>query len=340
VDSAEGDPLAESTHTVRKPGEAWEIPEEIHYNAWIAERTNQMMDQCAKDDKPFFLWASFFDPHPQYMVCEPYASMYDPAEVTVPEHTEGEFDDKPPYFKKALEEKPDFAAFAEKGGNGIHGAGSHLAGRETKAKKIAAMYGMMTMLDAYIGKILDNLDRLGLGEDTLVCYTSDHGDFYGQHGLTMKAIHHYEDLLRVPLIVRQTGTVPAGVRSASLQSTVDLAPTFMAMAGLPIPGTMQGVDESAVWKGKKATIRDHVIVENRHQPTTMNMRTFIDKNYKLTIHFNRSYGELYDLHKDPSELRNHWDDPEYAKVKADLLLRFLFGEMAKEPIPMPRIAGA
>ena len=62
-----------------KPGEPWEIPEEIHYNAWIAERTNALMEQYSEDDQNFFLWASFFDPHPQYMVPEPYASMYDPA---------------------------------------------------------------------------------------------------------------------------------------------------------------------------------------------------------------------------------------------------------------------
>lgn len=323
------------------PGEGhWNIPEELHYNAWIAERTQALMEQYHREDKPFFLWASFFDPHPVYMVPEPYASMYDPAQVTVPEHLPGEFDDKPPYFKRSQEPDPDFSDFDEPEGNGIHGSGSHLVSREVKARRIATMYGMVTMLDTYIGKILDRLEALGLADNTLVCLTTDHGDFWGQHGLTRKAIHHYEDLLRVPLIIRQPGVVPAGRVSDSLQSTVDLAPTFLGMLGLPVPRTMTGIDETPVWTGRRETLRDHVLVENQHQPTTLNLRTLITERYKITVHFNRRYGELYDLAEDPGEFRNLWDRPEAQALKQDLLLQFLHAEMARAPRPMPRIIGA
>jgi uncharacterized sulfatase len=274
------------------------------------------------------------------MVPEPYAGMYDPAEVTVPEHREGEFDDKPPYFALSQQANPDFSAFEEPGGNGIHGGGSHLRSREATAKSIAMMYGMMTMMDKYIGVILDKLDELGLTDSTLVCFTTDHGDFLGQHGLTAKAIHHYEDLLKVPLVVSLPGVVPEGRVSDALQSTVDLPQTFLAMAGLPVPRAMAGVTESDVWTGQCDALRDHVIVENQHQPTTMNMRTCIDARYKLTVHYNRAYGELYDLQEDPGEYRNLWDLPECRALKQDLLLKFLYGEMAKAPLPMPRIAGA
>jgi arylsulfatase A-like enzyme len=327
-------------HRQLQPGESWDIPEEIHYNAWIAERTNALMEQFSNNKQNFFLWASFFDPHPQYMVPEPYASMYDPKHVSVPEHRAGEFDDKPPYFRLSQDKNPDFGAFREPGGNGIHGAGSHLRSRETKAKDIAVMYGMMTMLDKYIGKILDTLDELGLAESTLVCFTSDHGDFWGQHGLVAKAIHHYEDLLRVPLVVSMPGQIPGGSVSESLQSTVDLPQTFLGIAGLPVPRSMTGVDESRVWLGQAGNIRTHVIVENQHQPTTMNMRTYINQRYKITVHYNRQYGELYDLEKDPGEYVNLWDKPACQDLKRDLLLAFLHGEMAKAPLPMPRIAGA
>jgi uncharacterized sulfatase len=327
-------------HDRLNPGDPWEIPEEIHYNAWIAERTNALMEAYQESEENFFLWASFFDPHPQYMVPEPYASMYDPEMVTVPEFREGEFDDKPPHFKLSQQEDPDFSAYREPGGNGIHGSGSHLRSREERAKNIAMMYGMMTMLDKYIGVILDKLDELGLTEDTLVCFTSDHGDLYGQHGLVAKAIHHYEDLLRVPLVVRMPGTIPAGRVSDALQSTVDLPQTFLSIAGLPVPRRMAGVDEKAVWMGEIETIREHVIVENQHQPTTMNMRTYINQRYKLTVHFNQRYGELYDLEVDPGEYVNLWDDPDSQELKQNLLLDFMHAEMAKAPLPMPRIAGA
>lgn len=323
-----------------QPGEAWDIPKDIHYNAWIAERTNALMEQYAKGEENFFLWASFFDPHPAYMVPEPYASMYDPAKVTVAEHREGEFDDKPRHFKLTQEEHPDWGAYQESEGNSIHGAGSHLRNRETKAKHVATMYGMMTMLDTYIGKILDKLEALGLAEDTLVCFTSDHGDFFGQHGLVAKAIHHYEDLLRIPLVVSLPGAIPEGKVSDALQSTIDLPETFLSIAGLPVPRTMAGMDVSREWFGREENLRTHVMVENQHQPTTMNMRTYINRRYKITVHYNHEYGELYDLEEDPGEYVNLWDKPACRDLKRDLLLAMIHGEMGKAPLPMPRISGA
>ncbi len=326
----------------RQEGETlWDIPEDLHYNTWIAERTNALLDQYRASGENFFLWASFFDPHPPYLVPEPYASMYDPAKVTVPEFREGEFADKPPYFQKAREANPDFSEFyTDADGNHMHGAGSHLRSREVRAKYIAASYGMMTMLDKYIGKILDHLDASGLAENTLVCFTTDHGDFLGQHGLVNKAIHHYDDLLRVPLVVRQPGRVPAGLVSDALQSTVDLAPSFLAAAGLPVPRTMSGLDATPVWFGDRPALRDWVMVENQHQPTTMNMRSFITGRHKITVHYGRAYGELYDLQTDPGEFVNLWDLPEHQDLKRDLLLQFVYAEMAKAPLPMPRIAAA
>ncbi len=335
-----GDPLTESPHTSPEPGEPWELPVEYHYNSWITERTNALMEEYARASQPFFLWASFFDPHPAYMVPEPYASMYDPDEVTVPEHRDGEFDDKPPYFRRALEEHPDFSDYLEEEGNAIHGAGSHRRSREQKAKSIATMYGMMTMLDDAIGTILEKMDELGIAGETLVCFTTDHGDFLGQHGLTAKAIHHYEDLIRVPLVVRRPGVVPRGVVSDSLQSTVDLPQTFLAMAGLPVPREMTGVDESRVWRGEVDTLRRHVVVENQHQPTTMNMRSLVTPRHKLTVHYGREHGELYDLVADPGEYVNLWDRPEAEELKSRLLLEFLYAEMEKAPLPMPRISVA
>ncbi len=335
------DKFNDSTHVHPKPGEAWRIPEEIHYNAWIAERTNAMLDEYHANGQNFFLWASFFDPHPAYMAPEPYASMYDPAVVTVPEHTPGEFDDKPPHFAMTQQANPDFSAYHnDPGGNHLHGAHSHLSPRDTKAKNIAAMYGMMTMLDAYIGKILDHLDALGLSDNTLIVFTTDHGDFYGQHGLTHKAMHHYEDLLRVPLIAVLPGQIPVGRACDELQSTVDLAPTFLSFAGLPVPRWMTGLDRAQNWRGDSSCARRHVIVENHHNPTTFHLETLVTRRYKITVYRNADHGELYDLETDPAELINLWDHPAHLQLKQELLLEFLQARMETQPMPMPRIYGA
>src|SRR5690606_4512528 len=114
---------------------------------------------------------------------------------------------------------------------------------------VAVYYGMVSFMDKYVGHILDALDRLGIADNTLVVYSSDHGDYLGQHGLCKKGAFHYEDGIRVPLIARWPGHIPVGRADASLQSLVDLAPTFLAAAGAPIPGLMQGVNQLPVWTG-------------------------------------------------------------------------------------------
>ncbi len=208
------------------------------------------------------------------------------------------------------------------------------------ARNIATYHGMMTLLDAGVGRILGRLEQLGLAEETLVVFTSDHGHFYGQHGLTAKGPFHYEDLVRVPFIVRWPGRVPAGRRSGALQSLVDLAPTFLAAAGIEIPDRMSGLDQTGAWSGEGRPVRDHVLVENRHQPTTLQAHTYIDHRHKLTVYRGAVYGELFDLQDDPGEIRNLWDEPGALGLKTDLLLKLATAEMAKEPRFMPRIAGA
>ncbi|GJM75858.1 sulfatase [Paenibacillus macerans] len=323
----------------------WPIPEKYHYNTWIAERTNARLEEHKTSGKPFFLWASFFDPHPEYLAPEPWDTMYDSEQLTIPALTPGEHDRNPPHFRLTQEEEPDFSHLMETG-FGIHGYRSHhyyeygAKKRLTdydKKKLVAVYYGMISLMDKYIGKILDKLDELGLAGDTLVVFTTDHGHFFGQHGLQAKGGFHYEDLIKLPFIVRYPGRVPAGKRSDAIQSLVDLAPTFLSFCGLPIPPTMTGVDQKNVWLGVSEQARDHAICEFRHEPTTIHQKTYVDARYKITVYYNQSYGEIFDLEKDPGELRNLWDEPGYEQLKSELLLKFVWAELGKEPLPMPRI---
>ena len=211
----------------------WKIPEKYHYNAWIAERTHAALEEYRNNGEPFFLWASFFDPHPKYLVPEPWDTMYDPDSLTVPKMLENEHEKNPPHFALTQQSKPDFSMYQEKEGNGMHGFQSHRIDRELLKKDIATYYGMISLMDKYIGKILDKLEELGLANDTLVVFSTDHGHFIGQHGLIAKGPFHYEDMIRVPFIVNHPGVVPAGATSDALQSLVDLPVTFLSMAGIP-----------------------------------------------------------------------------------------------------------
>lgn len=329
------------TGTRQSKDRTWAIPERYHYNTWITERSAALMNDHTAAEKPFFLWASYFDPHPPYLVPEPWASMYDPATVTVPELVPGEHDANPPHFQKTQQEQPDFEDWKrDPDGNGIHGFHSHLHDREEMAKNIAVYYGMISYLDHCIGQLLAELEASGAAEDTIVVFTTDHGHLFGQHGMIAKGAFHYEDLLRVPFIASWPGHFAAGERSDALVSLVDLAPTFLDCCGLPIPRCMTGVSQKAVWCGEAASARDHVLAENRHQPYSIHLQTVITERYKLTAYRNASYGELFDLQEDPRELRNLWDDPAHIELKAAMLLQLAQAGMVKEPLPMPRTAGA
>jgi len=318
----------------------WDIPERYHYNEWIAQRSIADLERHAADEQPFFLWSSFFDPHPPYLVPEPWASMYDPADLTVPALVPGEHERNPPHFRMTQEAQPDFSYLDEAEGSFCHGCKSHLHDRDALARQIAIYYGMVSYMDQAIGRIVDKLDALGLAENTLVVFTSDHGHLFGQHGMIAKGPFHYDDLLRVPFIVRQPGTVPAGVESDALQSLVDLAPSFCAHCGVDVPRVMSGVDQGPVWRGERERRREHVIVENHHQPHTMHLKSYIDQRWKLTCYHNEDFGELFDLRDDPDELHNRWDDPDYAERKAALLLRAVQYDMRQETTWMPRVSGA
>ncbi len=319
---------------------AWDLPERFHHSHWVGERACAHMRRYADRGQPFFLWASFFDPHPPYVVPEPWASMYEPADMeTTPRPADG-LRDMPLAHRLTQERNPDFAAWNEPGGRNVHGFHSHLHAPEAMQACMATYYGMTSLLDANVGRMLQVLDETGLAAGTLVVFTSDHGHFLGQHGLIAKGPFHYEDLIRVPMIVRQPGTVPPGRVSAALQSLVDYPSTFLAAAGGDVPSVMQGVSQWDVWRGAAAAAREWALVENRHNPTTVHLRTLVTDRYKLTVYRGSDDGELFDLEADPGETVNRFRDPGYAAVRARLAHRFLQAEMERESSPMPRVAGA
>ncbi|NQT88959.1 sulfatase-like hydrolase/transferase, partial [bacterium] len=256
----------------------WELPEPFHYTRWTGERARAFIERAVTADRPFFAMVNFHDPHPPYSVSEPWASMYDPDEMVPGELTPGEHDRNPIHFRMTQEEHPKFREMFWED-QGIHGAHSHLHDREELKKDMAVYYGMVSFFDDEIGKILDDLDRLGVADNTLVVFTTDHGHFLGQHGLTAKAIHHYEDLIRIPFIVRWPGRTPAGEVSQAIQNTVDLSPTFLAAAGLDVPGIMTGANQLDTWTGGDPA-RSWSITENRHTLTNFHMHSYVNQRYK------------------------------------------------------------
>ncbi|MHB1157113.1 MAG: sulfatase family protein [Phycisphaerales bacterium] len=327
------------SHDVRSRSDMhWKLPAELHYTTWTGERTRAQIERAHGAGEPFFCWSSYHDPHPPYVVPEPWASMYDPADMPIGSFVEGEFDHMPPPHRMTRETHADFKSFGQ-WTHYVHGYHSHRHDPDQLRAAMAIYYGMISFMDHQIGLTLDTLDRLGVADNTLVVFTTDHGHFLGQHGLTAKGPFHYEDVVRIPMLARWPGRIAAGQTSSAIQSLVDYAPTFVEAAGGETPIWMQGVSQLNCWS-TGAAARHWAMVENHHEGAGVHLRTFITDRYKLTLYRDRDWGELFDLRDDPHELRNRFDDPAFAEARCELMRRMLNAELEREPTRMPRITGA
>jgi arylsulfatase A-like enzyme len=180
-------------------------------------------------------------------------------------------------------------------------------------------------IDDSVGRLLDWLDRNGLATNTVVIYTSDQGFFLGDHGLYDKRFM-YEASVRMPFIVRWPGVIKPGTTEDAMAINPDFAPTFMELAGLPVPADMQGRSLEALLKGGHPTDwRSSYYYRYYHDPGDHNTRAHYGvrtETHKLIYFWKKDQWEMYDLVKDPDELHNLYDDPAQkdtvAKLKQEL----------------------
>ena len=181
-------------------------------------------------------------------------------------------------------------------------------------------------VDDNVGKLLDYLKESGLEQNTVVIYTSDNGFFLGEHGLFDKRFM-YEESMRIPFLVRWPGHIPAGSTSEALVANIDFAPTFLALAGEPIPADMQGRSLLPVWEGKAPSDwRTSIYYRYYHDPGHHNTRAHYGlrtATQKLIYYWKKDQWEFYDLTTDPQEMHNLHTDPaqqeNIAKLKAEML---------------------
>ena len=294
------------------------MPTEAHYSRWASTRAIEFLDGVGKEDAPFFLWVNFFDPHHPFVAPSEYLDRYDPDSLPDPVGFEGELAAKPPIQGRASAES--YAGFAR-------GFTSYTS-REIK-EIIAAYYAMVTLIDDEVKRILDRLDALGLADDTIVIFTSDHGEMLGDHQLLLKGPMLYDCAVRVPLIMRWPEHLPAGERRSDLVQWIDLTSTFVELAGLEPTPTAQGMSLLPLARGDAdAQSRGWALCEYLDSGHPYDPGVYLTMlrtgDFKLIVQHGlpamdrEGTGELYNLTADPHELHNRWDDPEYASDRIAL----------------------
>ena len=295
------------------------IPEEHYTSAYVAERSIAFFERYARGDygdKPFFLHCSFPDPHHPVTPPERFKNMYDPEEI-----------EPPLSFRdvKNLYEHPFLGPHLKQ--PVFRGAMIRESTEEEVKKFTALTYGTITCIDHYIGQILASLDKLGLSKNTMIIYTSDHGDLMGDHGMLLKGPSPFNGVLQVPLIWKVPELTKQGV-SDSLVSSIDIPKTILNLLKIKErhqPPNMQGYDMIPILKNPGNEIRDCCLISEDEEigpkgPLRARVRHLITKEFKLTVYGGiKDYGDLFDRKNDPNEMNNLWHDKKYKRVKMEML---------------------
>ena len=311
--------------------QAWRtaVPEELYSTTWIGDRSEAWLTERASDDAPFFLQMSFPDPHHPFTPPGRYWDMYDPADIELPA-TFGQ-GDLPPIraMREAMEKGTD-----------PRNSQNPFVVTEAEARSIIALtYGMITMIDDAIGRVLKRLDELGLADNTVVIFTTDHGDYMGDHGLMLKLLLHYQGTIRVPFIWHDPKMPTSGHIDSGLASSIDIAPTILARAGIQPYNGIQGRDLHS------SRPPEAVIVEEDSQrlmtgfDRPQRVRTVVTDQYRMSLREGENWNELYDLYADPGETENLYDQPEGQSARhalSEIMLRRMISLQDRSPLPAYR----
>ncbi|MEM6550527.1 MAG: sulfatase-like hydrolase/transferase [Planctomycetota bacterium] len=282
------------------------LPEPLTHSAFVTRQAIDWMQQDRDNDRPFYLSVGYFDPHHAFNPCEPYASDFADVDCGEPLVDEAAIKSKPPLYQQAynmsrvVREDPEKLAAIRQ-----------------------AYAAMCAHIDDCVGRLLTTLDKLGLAHNTLVVFTSDHGEMLGEHGLLWKGPWMLDDLLRVPLIMNIPGDPLGQHNETVLTSAVDFFATFQAIAG---------IDDEYAEPSSGRPLLDHtlsrfpqgqhnyILAEWEHpkRQDATSLRCIRTATHKLVHHANSNTGEFYCLDDDPHEQTNRYHDPTAVDARDDL----------------------
>ena len=281
----------------------WQIyqppyPEDYHSTTFVTERTIDHIKAKSDDNEPWLIWSSFPDPHHPMTPPGDWFEKYKPSEMPLPHSRSDNLESAPGHLQNFQSIHPkdqrDWVAPC--------GFGSD----ELLGEAIAATYGMIEMVDNGIGKILQSLEDTRQLENTIIVFTSDHGDMMGDHGLFLKGFMHYRGTLQVPLTISAPGIKPQTINE--LASSIDIGPTLLELCELPFYEGIQGEPLVPILSGEKESVRDCILIEDdiatvtaRLTPIPAKTRTLVTKTHRYTRN-SKLEEQLFNLGEDPDEL--------------------------------------
>ena len=301
----------------------WDLPEETHSDNFVGDLAKWWL-QSHPINQPLFLQVGFPGPPPPY----------DPT----PRHLEPYLDRDLPLAKlshDALDNQPEaFKAMRVHNTEVDHDSVVHQLNptEEQRLRQRRHYMANVTLIDEKIGELLDALEATGYLDNSIVVFTSDHGDCLTDHGHSQKWTM-YEQVVRVPLIIRAPKRFTGDRVLDGLLQSLDLAPLILDWADVPVPNTLEGISPAAALDNDEWAGREFVFAEQQRDLnfTTSDFMTMIrSRDWKLVHFLGESYGQLFDLNNDPEEANDLWNNPEHREQNDQLLHAMLEWHIASQ----------
>lgn len=273
--------------------------ESTYTTDWLTNKALRFINETG--DQPFCFMLSLPDPHGPVKVRPPYDTLFSPRDMPLPATF---FPESLPDWARDLQEESHF--------------GIHKSDREERLRWFLALYfGEVKLIDDSVGRLVERLKARGLLDDTILVFTTDHGEYAGEHGLKGKN-QLYETAYRIPMIARWPGGIKPRTRVENVLSTVDFQPTVLTLMGVPPCGREQGRDGSALIRREKCEWDDYA---HLHHSSHTRAGIFT-RDFELAL-VKDGDGVLFDRTRDPHQTRNLFHDLEYADTVATLTRRVI-----------------
>jgi choline-sulfatase len=285
------------------PGGVSKLEERDHFESFVTRESIRFLEKYGKREEPFFLVSSYLKPHDPFFPVQRFYLQFEAAEMNVPDRSR-QLDTAtlPPSIRESIQNpwiEPELAASTE-----------------NAKRHMALYYASLMQMDDNVGQMLKALKDLGLEGDTIVIYTSDHGEMLGEHDLWQKTVF-YEQSVGVPLIIRVPGVTDENTRSATPVSLVSVVPTLLELCGVAIPAGLDGESLVQDLRAPQQT-RDTVIYSEYGLHSKLAKAMVRADDFKYITYAHEAPDQMFNLREDPEEMNNLAMRPEFASKAAQM----------------------